>query len=500
MLSTITGATLFGINAIDVTIEVDVSNGLPKEHITGLPDATIKESKNRIKAAMKNSGFQYPPKVFTINLAPADLHKEGPLFDLPIALGMLEATGQIDLPNKSALYIGELSLDGKIQRVKGCISICYLARQKGIKTLYVPQDNLSEAQLIPDLDIIPVSHLTEFIESKFTVHPTQEAPKPTITKPPLELNDVKGQMAGKRALEIAASGHHNILLIGSPGCGKSMLIKRLPYLLSQMTTQEAIETFMIQSISPKTQHSAEFSYQRPFRAPHHSISHVALVGGGKQPQPGEMSMAHNGVLFLDELPEFQRLALESLRQPLEDQRIQINRANFEIEYPAKFILAAAMNPCPCGYYNDPKRECRCHPSIVKRYWKKISGPILDRIDIILEISRLEKGDMHSENPIEFTSENIKSRILETQQIQTNRYKKNLYNAQLSQSDIQSHCKIDSDIKIFLDLALDSGILTGRSYHKVIKLARTLADMERKTNIEMQHITEALQYRPPEYLS
>lgn len=500
MLSTITGATLFGINAIDVAIEVDVSNGLPKEHITGLPDATIKESKNRIKAAMKNSGFQYPPKVFTINLAPADLHKEGPLFDLPIALGMLEATGQIELPTKDALYIGELSLDGKVQRIKGCISICYLARKKGINTLYVPKDNLEEAQLIPELNIIPVTHLNEFIEGNFKVHNTEEAPKPTLSTPPLQLNDVKGQLAGKRALEIAAAGHHNILLIGSPGCGKSMLIKRLPYLLSQMTIQEAIETFMIQSISPKTQQTAAFSYQRPFRSPHHSISHVALVGGGKQPQPGEMSMAHNGVLFLDELPEFQRLALESLRQPLEDQKIQINRANFEIEYPAKFILAAAMNPCPCGYYNDSKRECRCHPSIVKRYWKKISGPILDRIDIILEISRLEKGDMHSENPDEYTSENIQKRILETQNIQVNRYKKNVYNAQLSQTDIQKHCTINSEIKTFLDMALDSGILTGRSYHKVIKLGRTLADMERTAEIQMHHITEALQYRPPEYLS
>lgn len=427
MLSTITSATLYGINAIEVNIEVDASNGLPKEYITGLPDTTIKESKSRIKAAIKNTGYNYPPKVFTINLAPADLHKEGPLFDLPIALGILNATDQIELPEENAFYFGELSLDGRIKGVKGCISICHLALQKKITTLYVPTDNLEEACLIPGLTIIPVSHLNQFKTQRFDTPIISTTKKATQTPHmPLELNDVKGQAAGKRVLEIAAAGRHNLLLIGSPGCGKSMLIKRLPDLLPPMSTNEAIETFMIQSINPKNKDTLAFSYKRPIRAPHHSISHVALVGGGKVPQPGEMSMAHNGILFLDELPEFQRLALEALRQPLEDKHIQINRANFEIEYPANFMLAAAMNPCPCGFYNDPKRDCRCHPSSVKRYWKKVSGPILDRIDIILELGRLEKGDLHQKQSDVYTTSNTADRIKKTIKTQHKRYKKEQY--------------------------------------------------------------------------
>lgn len=500
MLSRIQSAALIGIEAVEVTVEVDISGGLPKEFIVGLPDAVVKESKSRVKAAIKNSGFEYPQKVYTVNLAPAELQKEGPFFDLPIAVAILHATGQVSA-DKDALYMGELALNGEVRPVRGVVCMSHLAKERGIKRLIIPYDNYDEACLIEGVEAIPIKHLRDIeqIAQGHIAIPDLRAKKKIKIKHHLDYQEVKGQLSAKRAVEIAAAGGHNMLFIGPPGSGKTMLLKRLPTILPDMATDEAIEVQKIISVSKRLHKKDLFQLQRPFRNPHHSISYAGMVGGGTNPSPGEISMAHCGVLFLDELPEFPRNVLEVLRQPIEEKRVTISRAQCAVVYPARFMLVAAMNPCPCGYFNDDKIKCQCQKPQIKKYWKKISGPILDRIDLIIELPRLKKEDMDkipapSDTP--YTSDKMRSRVLCARERQHQRNGAGKPNSELSASEIHTMCRIDSGMKQFLGEAVDRGFLTGRSYDSILKLARTIADLEGQSAITQQHISEAIQYRRP----
>lgn len=502
MLSSILSCALVGIEGSIVEVEVDISNGLPSFSLVGLPDIAVKESKERVYSAIKNNGFKYPMKHITVNLAPADLKKEGPAYDLPIAIGILSASGQIqsDQLNTTA-FLGELSLNGDIRPIDGVLSMSMELHKNGIKNLILPEENSLEASLVEGINILPAKHIVQAINHlthQETINPLSSNIDSYFSKNlsyNIDLDEVKGQESVKRALEIAAAGAHNLIMIGPPGSGKTMLAQRLPTILPNMTTEEALQVTKIYSIAGLLADSTPLVTNRPFRAPHHTISSISLVGGGRIPKPGEISLSHLGVLFLDELPEFQKNALEVLRQPLEDKKVTISRVSATLSYPANFMLIASMNPCPCGYYGDQSRQCSCTDRQIHNYLSRISGPLLDRIDIHTEVKATKyehlKGDKKSES-----SEEIRKRVNQAREIQLNRYKgkKILFNSHLSPRDIKKYCHLGREENALMESAFNNLKLSGRAYHKILKLARTIADLDNKDDINIYHLSEAIQYR------
>lgn len=508
MLAKVLTSAVVGLDGALVQVEVDIASGLPAFAVVGLPDAAVQEARERVRAAVRNCGCSFPSRRITVNLAPADLKKEGPAYDLPIAVGILISSEQAPPPAEPSLFLGELSLDGTVRPTTGVLPMVALAQAEGIGVVYVPEANAHEAALIKGPDVYPVRTLGELFAH---LHGVQRIQPYVVDEPPvdddeltfggMEFQHVKGQEHVKRALEVAAAGAHNVLMVGPPGSGKTLLARSLPSILPSLTQDEALEITKIYSVCGLLPSHTPLMRHRPFRAPHYTISQAGLVGGGRMPRPGEITLSHLGVLFLDELPEFGQADLEVLRQPLEDKTVTISRANGSVSYPARFMLVSAMNPCPCGYHGDPVKECSCSPSMVQRYQKRISGPLLDRIDLFVEVPRIEYDKLTAESQAEPSSA-IRGRVEAARQRQRARFKVARLgaNADMTPMELREFCQVDNDAQMLLRAAMKQFNLSARAFHRILKVARTIADLADIPTIGAPQVAEAIQYRPRSLLS